>query len=59
MLPVGLDNLNLIPEEERKAIYDASRKPPESLDKPANQVNDKNKDSVRSQVSVKTKSKLQ
>lgn len=28
LLPVGLDNLVLIPEETRKAIYDESRKPP-------------------------------
>lgn len=31
LLPVGLDNLIIIPEETRKAIYDTSRKPPESL----------------------------
>lgn len=31
LMPVGLDNLILIPEETRKAIYDASRKPPESV----------------------------
>lgn len=31
LLPVGLDNLIIIPEETRKAIYDASRKPPEGL----------------------------
>lgn len=46
LLPAGLDNLVLIPEETRKAIYDASRKPPESIaaqdqtdnkDKPAHQ----------------------
>ncbi|CRK98553.1 CLUMA_CG011903, isoform B [Clunio marinus] len=29
LLPVGLDNLIPIPEETHKAIYDASRKPPE------------------------------
>jgi adducin len=29
LLPVGLDNLVLIPEETRKAIYDESRKPTE------------------------------
>lgn len=29
LLPVGLDNLIPIPEETRKAIYDASRKPPD------------------------------
>lgn len=50
MLPVGLDNLNLIPEEARKAIYDASRKPPEGYETKANQITDNNKDSVRSQV---------
>uniref|UniRef100_U5EEV1 Putative hu li tai shao n=1 Tax=Corethrella appendiculata TaxID=1370023 RepID=U5EEV1_9DIPT len=31
LLPVGLDNLVLIPEETRKAIYDTSRKPPEGV----------------------------
>uniref|UniRef100_A0A1Q3FXL8 Putative cytoskeletal protein adducin n=1 Tax=Culex tarsalis TaxID=7177 RepID=A0A1Q3FXL8_CULTA len=31
LMPVGLDNLILIPEETRKAIYDASRKPPEGV----------------------------
>ncbi|XP_055591003.1 protein hu-li tai shao isoform X2 [Uranotaenia lowii] len=31
LLPVGLDNLVVIPEETRKAIYDASRKPPEGV----------------------------
>lgn len=31
LLPVGLDNLIVIPEETRKAIYDASRKPPEGF----------------------------
>ncbi|XP_062545097.1 protein hu-li tai shao isoform X3 [Armigeres subalbatus] len=31
LLPVGLDNLVVIPEETRKAIYDASRKPPEGI----------------------------
>lgn len=50
MLPIGLDNLNLIPEEARKAIYDASRKPPEGYETKANQISDNNKDSVRSQV---------
>lgn len=46
LLPIGLDNLVLIPEETRKAIYDASRKPPEAAqhdqvdnkDKPAHHV---------------------
>lgn len=50
MLPVGLENLNLIPEEERKAIYDASRKPPDGLEQKVNQINDNNKESARSQV---------
>lgn len=31
LMPVGLDNLIMIPEETRKAIYDASRKPPEGI----------------------------
>ncbi|XP_039228473.1 protein hu-li tai shao isoform X1 [Drosophila yakuba] len=33
LLPVGLDNLVLIPEESRKAIYEESRRPPEDLEK--------------------------
>lgn len=37
MLPVGLDNLYLIPEEERKAIYDASRRAPDGYETRANQ----------------------
>lgn len=31
LLPVGLDNLIVISEESRKAIYDASRKPPDGF----------------------------
>ncbi|XP_055644458.1 protein hu-li tai shao isoform X2 [Toxorhynchites rutilus septentrionalis] len=46
LLPVGLDNLILIPEETRKAIYDASRKPPEGF--PSTTVSADNKE--RSQV---------
>lgn len=47
LLPVGLDNISIIPEETRKAIYDASRKPPEgstqiqhfdNKDRPAHQT---------------------
>lgn len=41
LLPMGIDNLILIPEETRKAIYDASRKPiegtvasPDNKDRP-------------------------
>lgn len=49
-MPVGLDNLNLIPEETRKAIYDASRRPPEGYETKQNQVNDSNKDGPRSQA---------
>lgn len=42
LLPVGLDNLIPIPEETRKAIYDASRKPPEgSVVHPPTQVDNK------------------
>ncbi|XP_060656449.1 protein hu-li tai shao isoform X2 [Drosophila nasuta] len=33
LLPVGIDNLVLIPEESRKLIYDQSRRPPEDLEK--------------------------
>ncbi|KAH8413710.1 hypothetical protein KR222_004352, partial [Zaprionus bogoriensis] len=33
LLPVGVDNLVLIPEESRKLIYDQSRRPPEDLEK--------------------------
>ncbi|XP_017838038.1 protein hu-li tai shao isoform X7 [Drosophila busckii] len=33
LLPVGLDNLVLIPEEARKLIYEQSRRPPEDLAK--------------------------
>ena len=53
LLPVGLDNLNLIPEEARKAIYDASRRPPEGYELKQAQKQDQtdsNKDGPRSQV---------
>ncbi|XP_034140846.1 protein hu-li tai shao isoform X4 [Drosophila guanche] len=33
LLPVGVENLVLIPEEARKIIYDQSRRPPEDLEK--------------------------
>ncbi|XP_036231588.2 protein hu-li tai shao isoform X3 [Bactrocera oleae] len=33
LLPVGVDNLVLIPEESRKAIYAEARRPPEDLEK--------------------------
>ncbi|XP_055318220.1 protein hu-li tai shao isoform X1 [Sitodiplosis mosellana] len=53
LLPVGLDNLNLIPEEARKAIYDTSRRPPEGYElKQAHKQDqtDSNKDGPRSQA---------
>lgn len=53
LLPVGLDNLNLIPEEARKAIYDTSRRPPEGYEVKQQQRQDQtdsNKDGPRSQV---------
>lgn len=53
LLPVGLDNLNLIPEETRKAIYDASRRPPEGLEVKVHKEGDQtdsNKDGPRQQV---------
>ncbi|XP_055701508.1 protein hu-li tai shao isoform X2 [Phlebotomus papatasi] len=43
LLPMGLDNVVLIPEESRKAIYEASRRPPEGLE--AKQVQQNNKES--------------
>lgn len=44
LLPAGLDNLISIPEETRKAIYDASRKPPEgTVVQPPTQVDNKEK----------------
>lgn len=49
LLPVGMDNLNLIPEEARKAIYDASRRPPEGYE-PKTQKDGDNKDGPRQQV---------
>ncbi|XP_064544170.1 protein hu-li tai shao isoform X1 [Drosophila montana] len=33
LLPVGIDNLVLIPEESRKLIYEQSRRPPADLEK--------------------------
>lgn len=49
LLPVGLDNLITIPEETRKAIYDASRKPPEgTVVHPPTQVD--NKERISHQV---------
>lgn len=46
LLPVGLDNLVLIPEESRKIIYEQSRRPPEDLEKKfaaATAITDSNK----------------
>lgn len=48
LLPVGIENLNLLSEETRKAIYDASRRPPEGYEHTA-AVED-NKDGPRQQV---------
>lgn len=49
LLPAGLDNLIAIPEETRKAIYDASRKPPEgTVIQPPSQVD--NKERISHQV---------
>lgn len=31
LMPAGLENLGFVPEEARKAIYEASRKPPASF----------------------------
>lgn len=61
LLPVGLDNLNLIPEETRKAIYDASRRPPEGYEikhPHKSDQTDSNKDGPRSQVHTHTSTLL-
>lgn len=52
LLPLGLDNLLPIPEETRKAIYDASRKPPEGtvVQPPSSQDN---KERITSKVRKK------
>lgn len=50
LLPVGLENLNLIPEEARKAIYDASRRPPEGYEAKTHKQDGDNKDGPRQQV---------
>lgn len=34
LIPVGIDNLILLPDETRKRFYDAARKPPESTPRP-------------------------
>ncbi|XP_055695454.1 protein hu-li tai shao isoform X3 [Lutzomyia longipalpis] len=44
LLPLGLDNVVLIPEESRKAIYEASRRPPEGVDTKQVQQNNKESD---------------
>lgn len=46
LLPVGLDNLVVIPEETRKAIYDASRKPPEGVASSAVSADNKERSQV-------------
>lgn len=49
-MPIGLDNLSLIPEEARKAIYDASRRAPEGYETKHRDNAENNKEGVRSQV---------
>lgn len=52
LLPAGLDNLIPIPEETRKAIYDASRKPPEgTVVQPPLQDKVDNKEKITTHVS--------
>lgn len=52
LLPAGLDNLIPIPEETRKAIYDASRKPPEgTVMQPPSQDKVDNKERITTHVS--------
>ncbi|XP_053693031.1 protein hu-li tai shao isoform X3 [Sabethes cyaneus] len=48
LLPVGLDNLIIIPEETRKALYDASRKPPEGFSSNIASSDNKERTQVRS-----------
>uniref|UniRef100_A0A2M4CSG6 Putative cytoskeletal protein adducin n=1 Tax=Anopheles darlingi TaxID=43151 RepID=A0A2M4CSG6_ANODA len=50
LLPVGLENLILIPEETRKAIYDAARKPSGDTQEPAPAQNADNKEVHRPQA---------
>jgi len=49
LLPVGVENLVLMPEETRKAIYDASRKPPEGYE-PARFIDDIGKDQTDNKI---------
>lgn len=44
LLPIGVDNLVLIPEESRKIIYEQSRRPPEDLEKKFAALSENNKD---------------
>lgn len=43
LIPVGLENLQLIPDETRKQIYDAARKAPEGTAPPPSQIDKKEK----------------
>ncbi|KAI8123587.1 Protein hu-li tai shao [Lucilia cuprina] len=60
LLPVGLDNLVLIPEESRKIIYDQSRRPPEDLEKKfaAATITDSNKSEEEKKEGVETTTKV-
>ncbi|XP_037806026.1 protein hu-li tai shao isoform X3 [Lucilia sericata] len=60
LLPVGLDNLVLIPEESRKIIYDQSRRPPEDLEKKfaAATITDSNKSEEEKKEVVETTTKV-
>lgn len=46
MMPIGIDKLNLFSEEERKTIYESSRRPPEDYETRTNQIVDNNKGSI-------------
>ena len=46
LMPIGMDNLMLIPEETRKIIYEASRKAPEGSEAAARHFTVDNKERV-------------
>lgn len=43
LIPVGIDNLQLIPDETRKQIYDTARLMPEGTAPPPSQIDKKEK----------------
>lgn len=41
LMPVGIDNLVLVPDETRKQIYDNSRRAPQGTPMPASTIGEK------------------